>query len=448
MRVRWWMVLSLVSSCLTLQAAEWTRFRGPNGAGVSDDAKPPTSWSQSKNLKWKTKLPGPGTSSPVIVGDKVFLTCYSGYGLQDEAGRMEDLKRHMICIDRASGKTVWSKEIAAEMPEDPYRGFLTDHGYASSTPVTDGESIFAFFGKTGAVAFDLAGNQLWKVNVGKESGRMRWGSGASPIVYKNLVIVNAAEESESLRGLDKKTGKEVWKAEASGLASCWSTPVLVDVSGGKTELAVAVPEEIWGLDPETGQFLWYSSANNSNTACASLVTEGGIVYAIGGRMGSSTAVRAGGRGDVSKTHVVWTQRHQGGIGTPILHEGRLYYLSGGMAHCLDAKNGARIYQQRLASAGAGGGRRKTGGGGFGGFGGFGAGGQDYASPILADGKIFAMTRGGTVHVFKAGPKFESIGQNRFADDEGPFNATPAVAGNEMYIRSDKFLYCIAATEEK
>jgi outer membrane protein assembly factor BamB len=314
---------------------------------------------------------------------------------------------------------------------------LRDHGYASSTPVTDGESIFAFFGKTGAVAFNLEGKQLWKVHLGKESGRMRWGSGASPIVYKDLVIVNAAEESESLRGLDKKTGKEIWKAEAAGLSSSWTTPVLVDVPGGKTELAIAVPEEIWGLDPETGKFLWYASANNSNTACASLVTEGGIVYAIGGRMGSSTAVRAGGRGDVTKTHVVWTQRHQGGVGTPILHEGRLYYLNGGMAHCLDAKTGERVYQQRLP----GGGRPAAGGGG--GFGGFGRGGQDYASPVLADGKIIAPTRNGTVHVFKAGPKFESLGQNRFTEDEGPFNASPALSGGEMFIRSDKFLYCIA-----
>jgi outer membrane protein assembly factor BamB len=439
--VRSFAFLGLVALA-SAQAADWTRFRGPNGSGVSDDAKPPATWSETKNLKWKTKLPGPGTSSPLILGERVFLTSYSGYGAGGSGGRPEDLKRHMICLDRGSGKTLWSKEVAADLPEDPYRGFLADHGYASSTPATDGESLFAFFGKTGVVAFDLDGKQLWKVNVGKESGRMRWGSGASPIVYKDLVIVNAAEESESLRGLDKKTGKQVWKAEASGLASSWTTPVLVEVPGGKTELAVAVPEEIWGLDPETGKFLWYASANNSNTACASLVTEGGIVYAIGGRMGSSMAVRAGGKGDVTKTHVVWTQRHQGGIGTPILHDGRIYFVNGGVAHCIDAKNGERIYQQRLT----GGGGRTTGGGGGGG--GFGRGGQDYASPILADGKIFTPTRNGTVHVFKAGAKFESLGQNRFAGDEGPFNATPAVSGGEMFIRSDKFLYCIAATPEK
>jgi hypothetical protein len=351
---------------------------------------------------------------------------------------------------------VWSKDVPADTPEDPYRGFLTDHGYASSTPATDGENIFAFFGKTGVVAFDLEGKQLWKVNVGKESGRQRWGSGASPILYKNLVIVNAAEESESLRGLDKKTGKEVWKAEASGLASSWATPVLVDVPGGKTELAIAVPEEIWGLDPDTGKFLWYATANNSNTACASLVTAGGIVYAIGGRMGNSTAVRAGGKGDVTKTHVVWSQRVQGGIGTPVLYDGRIYFVNGGVANCIDAKNGERVYQQRLAGGGAGGSgggtRPRAGGGGFGGGGfgggGFGRGGQDYASPILADGKLFATTRNGTVHVFKAGAKFESLGQNHFAGDDGPFNATPAASGGDMFIRSNKFLYCVAAAPEK
>jgi hypothetical protein len=436
------LAVSLLSAA-TLSAADWTRFRGPNGSGVSEDAKPPATWSDSKNLKWKTKLPGPGTSSPLILGDKIFLTSYTGYGVDGASGRAADLKRQLLAIDRGSGKVLWSKEVAAEMPEDPYNGFLRDHGYASNTPATDGESIFAFFGKTGVLAFDLQGNQLWKVNVGKESGRMRWGSGASAIVFKDLVIVNAAEESESLRGLDKKTGKQVWKAEASGLASSWTTPVLVDVPGGRTELAVAVPEEIWGLDPETGKFLWYASANNSTTACASLVTADGIVYAIGGRMGSSTAVRAGGKGDVTKTHVVWTQRHQGGIGTPILHDSRLYFVNGGVANCIDAKNGERIYQQRLPGATA----RTTGGGG-GGFGGFGrGGGQDYASPILADGMIFSPTKNGTVHVFKAGPKFESIGQNRFSGDDGPFNATPAASGNEMFIRSNKFLYCVAAAEK-
>src|SRR5438093_3572197 len=257
MRTACWGAIYFLIAAAALPGADWTRFRGPNGSGVSDDAKPPATWSEAKNLKWKTKLPGPGTSSPLILGDKVFVTSYSGYGVESGGGKAEDLKRQLVCVERGSGKILWSKDVAADMPEDPYRGFLADHGYASSTPATDGENIFAFFGKTGVVAFDLEGKQLWKVNVGKESGRMRWGSGASPIVYKNVVIVNAAEESESLRALDKKTGKQVWKAEASGLASSWATPVLVDVPGGKTELAVAVPEEIWGLDPQTGKFLWY-----------------------------------------------------------------------------------------------------------------------------------------------------------------------------------------------
>jgi outer membrane protein assembly factor BamB len=163
-------------------------------------------------------------------------------------------------------------------------------------------------------------------------------------------------------------------------------------------------------------------------------------------------VRAGGKGDVTKTHVVWSERHQGGIGTPVLHDGLIYFINGGVAHCIEAKTGKRIYQQRLPG---GGGRTTTaggggggGGGGFGGFGGgFGRGGQDYASPILANGKIFAMTKNGTVHVYKAGQKFESLGQNRFASDDGPFNATPAVMGSEMFIRSNKFLYCVAATEK-
>ena len=161
-------------SWATADAADWTRFRGPNGSGVSEDGKTPLTWSDEKNLKWKTPLPGPGTSSPIVVGERVYVTCYSGYGVEGATGSERDLKRHLVCVDRATGKIIWSKSVAA-LPEDPYRGFLADHGYASNTPASDGEQIFAFFGKTGVVAFDLEGNQLWQVNLGKESGPRRWG---------------------------------------------------------------------------------------------------------------------------------------------------------------------------------------------------------------------------------------------------------------------------------
>jgi len=188
---------------------EWPQFRGPNGSGIAaSDAQPATTWSDSQNVKWKVALPGPGSSSPIVTGERVFVTCYAGYGDGSSGDGPEKLQRHLVCLERRSGKVLWDKSVPAELPEDSYSGNLREHGYASNTPVTDGERVYAFFGKTGVLAFDLAGQQLWKVNLGKQSSNRRWGSGASPILYHNLVIVNAAEEGRAVCALDKLTGKE------------------------------------------------------------------------------------------------------------------------------------------------------------------------------------------------------------------------------------------------
>jgi hypothetical protein len=226
-------------------AAEWSRFRGPNGSGIAIDSQPPTTWSETQNLKWKVALPGPGSSSPIIWGERLFITCYSGYGDGSTEAGLERLQRHLVCVERNSGKVIWDKAIPAELPEDSHSGNLREHGYASNTPVTDGERVYVFFGKTGVLAFDFAGQQLWKVNLGKQSSNRRWGSGASPILYQNLLIVNAAEESRSIRALDKITGKEVWQAEVSSLELSFMTPTVVECEGGRTDLIVAVPGELW-----------------------------------------------------------------------------------------------------------------------------------------------------------------------------------------------------------
>ncbi len=187
--------------CGTVAVAEdWSRFRGPDGAGISADAAIPVTWNESENLKWKTPLPGAGSSSPIVVGDRIFVTSFSGEG--------QSLERQLVCIDRKDGAIQWTQSVVAEQPEDAYQGYLKEHGYASSTPVSDGNSVFAFFGKSGVIAFDLDGTQLWKVSVGKESSNRRWGSAASLTLYKDTVIVNASEESQSVRALDKATGKE------------------------------------------------------------------------------------------------------------------------------------------------------------------------------------------------------------------------------------------------
>ena len=148
-------------------SGDWSRFRGPNGSGVSQDVKaPPTSWSETENLKWKVELPGPGLSSPIVVADRVFVTCWSGYGVNSrQLGDQKDLQRHLVSIDRATGKMLWSQAAEAVLPEDNYRGMFAQNGYASHTPVSDGERVYAFFGKTGAVAFDFEGQKLWQMFV-------------------------------------------------------------------------------------------------------------------------------------------------------------------------------------------------------------------------------------------------------------------------------------------
>ena len=203
---------SLAMLLTTTVHADWLRFRGPNGSGVaSSDA--PIEFGADNNLKWKIELPGQGVSSPIVVGNKVFVTCYSGYGFED--GEIENLKRHLICADRDSGKLLWKKTVDAKMPEDPWRppGIPT-HGYASNTPASDGTHVFAFFGKTGVYAYDLEGNEVWNQSVGHDRSYKGFGSAASPIVTDEHVIVNAADESLSIVWLDKKTGREVHRAKS------------------------------------------------------------------------------------------------------------------------------------------------------------------------------------------------------------------------------------------
>ncbi|MEO6182027.1 MAG: PQQ-binding-like beta-propeller repeat protein, partial [Verrucomicrobiota bacterium] len=395
-------------------AADWPRFRGPNGDGIATDAKPPTLWSDTKNLKWKSVLPGPGSSSPIVSGGKIFVTCYSGYGDGSAGGSPDKLQRHLICIDQKSGKILWDKSVAAELPEDAFTGFLTEHGYASSTPVTDGERVYVFFGKTGVLAFDLDGKQLWKVNVGKMSSNRRWGSGASLVLYKNVVIVNASEESRSIRALDKSTGKEVWKAEADSLELCFGTPVLVDCGGGRTDVVIGVPGELWGLNPDTGKLRWFAETGIDGNVSPSAVAVDGVVYLTGGfpRQGS-VAVRAGGKGDVTKTNLLWSSQNASYVPSPIVQGGNFYLISDqGFATCLEAKTGKLVYKERVSSAGASG----PGGKPF------------YASPVSAGGNFYAVSRRNGTFIIASKNEFSVVSQNKFAGDTSDFNAAPAIVG--------------------
>ena len=367
----------------TAVGADWNRFLGPDGRSVSSDsAAVPTKWSDKENVAWKAELPGRGVSSPIVVGGKVFVTSYSGYGMGGEGEEMENLKRQITCFDAQNGKQLWSKTIDAVMPEDPYRPpGVTAHGYASHTPASDGERVFAFFGKSGVIAFDMDGNEIWRKSVGTGSGPMRWGSSSSPIVFdsgdKKLVIITASEESESMFAFDAATGEEVWKTPAESLQGTWSTPNLVPV-GDRTDLVVMVPGEVWGMNPSTGKLRWYSRGTTDNSTAASPTVLGETIYAVGGRSGDAVAVKAGGKGDVNESHVKWDANIPGRFATPIAHDGHLYVYSSGVLSCYDAESGDRVGQKRLSSSSSGRGGRGGGRGGSGG--GRGEGGRGEGGP--------------------------------------------------------------------
>ncbi len=450
-----------------LSEADWQRFRGPNGTGIGE-SDVPTTFGADTNLQWKLELPGRGISSPIVVGDNVFVTCYSGYGMGDNQGELEDLKRHLVCVDRKTGKTRWTKTVAAKMPEDEFRPpGVTTHGYASNTPASDGTHVYAFFGKSGVYAFDMDGNEVWNQSVGSEPSNKGFGSAASPIVHGDSVIVNAADESLSVVWLDKATGKEKFRAEGDGLGECWTTPIVVSDQEA-TYVIVSVIGEVWGLDNKDGKLGWYANGVNARNAQVSAVPgDDGIIYATGEE---AVAIRVGGDGDISETNTVWEGRVRPRYATPVVLNGYLFSVSGSVIECLDAKTGERVFQERLPSAiqgsdkdesdtekadapengaegrrggpptGAGGGRGGRGGGRGGG------GGDDFASPVVAKEKIYITTNAGIVHVVAAKPEYTLIASNDMTFDKSGFGGTPAISDGNLFLRSNTHLYCIGNDE--
>jgi outer membrane protein assembly factor BamB len=399
-------------------SADWPQLRGPTARGISAAKGLPTKWSATENIAWKTDLPGAGASTPIVVGGKIYLTCYRGYNMPGErGGSQEDLERMLVCLSPTNGQVLWEKTVPTKLPEqDEIR---ESHGYASGTPVADESQIYCFFGKSGVFAFDLDGNQKWQADVG--SGIDGWGSAGPLTLFGNLLLVNAWVESGSLIALDKKSGKQVWRVKVD---QAWHPPLVVTLSGGKSELIVGMANKLVGLDPASGKDLWSCQWKNYWYKVPIPTEANGVVYAIGGRDGDTAlAVRAGGRGDVTDSHLLWTSTTGSNVSSPIYHEGHLFYASDSqaIAYCADAKTGKIKYEQRLPRAN-----------------------QIYSAALLAGGNIYYLDRSGTCFVVAAKPKFELVAASALGsrEDRTVFNASPAVLGSKLLIRSDKTLWCV------
>lgn len=411
-----WLVLCL---CLSPVASgeDWVRFRGNDGQGVAESAVP-LKWDQESGVAWKTELPGEGSSSPIIVGGRVLVTCYRG-----ESGA--DAARILMCVDAESGRILWQHTVNAPAAEDEYSGFLQEHGYASGTPVSDGEHVYAFFGKGGVVCCTLDGQRVWQQDVGQGSSNRRWGSGASPVLAGDILIVNASEESLAIVGLDKRTGEEKWRADYDGLELCYATPVIVAGEDGETEAVLSMPGEIWGLNPETGKLRWFCEIGAGGNVSPSVVVSDSAYYTFGGFPQQQTnAVRRGGRGDVTQTHHLWASRDSSYVPTPVFLGGYLYWVTDrGQAFAMNAETGETTTRVRLDGLAAGG--RAF-----------------YASPVIVGDRLVVVSRRSGTFVFEATPEMKQVGVNPPLD-ETDFNATPAVSEGRLYLRSNKALYCIS-----
>lgn len=409
------LLLNLAGTLSRSTAAEdWPCFRGPNQDGTSTSAAAPTSWSESENLLWKVALPGPGGSSPIVVGEKVYVTCYSGYGLREgQGGDQSGLTRHVLCFDLTTGKEQWNFPAKAAVPEENFQGFQALHGYASSTPACDGDSLFVFFGKSGVGCLDLKGKPKWGSKVGTNTHN--WGSGTSPILYKNTVIVNASVESGALVALNKKNGDIVWSQK--GVREAWNSPILVKAPGNKVELVLSSQRELQGYDPDTGKPLW-RAPGIQDYVCPTVIGHEGIVYAIGARSGHGVAVKTGGRGEVP---VLWEMRKGSNVCSPVFHEGHLYWTheSQGVAYCANAETGEIIYEKRLEP------RPNT----------------IYASPVIVGGNIYYVSRNNGTYVVAAKPQFEQVAHIPHLD-RSTHNGSPAVSDGKLLIRSNEALYCV------
>jgi len=410
--------------------SNWGQWRGPIGTGESPNAKPPSRWSENENVRWKVPIDGLGHASPVVWGDTVIVTTAIPFGprfepIADNAPGSHDnlkvsqkFKFDIIAIERSNGKTKWQKTLHEAIPHE---GSHVSASLASASPITDGKHIIAYFGTYGIYCLDFEGNLVWEKSLGKMNTKHGHGEGASTALYGDTLIVNWDHEGESfIVALNKNTGEQIWRKPRKEVTS-WASPIVYEHKG-KPQVIVAGTTAVRGYDLKTGEVIW-SCTGLSNNICATPIAFEGMVY-----VGSSYEIKSmlaikldGASGDITNTpNVVWRRATRTPyVPSPLLYRGRLYFL--------------RHYQGIITIAKAATGEEEIGPFRLNGI-------RDiYASPVAADGKIFITSREGITLVISEPEMPRLISANRLDDS---FSASMALAGDEIFLRGEKNLYCI------
>jgi outer membrane protein assembly factor BamB len=441
MKTQLFVALAVVAGTYTSHAGDWPQFRGPGSAGVSDETGLPTHWAPTTNIQWKVAIPGVAWSSPIVSGDRVFVTTAvsdadqespkKGLYFGGDRSRPPDatFRWELLCLDRDEGSIVWRRVAKQAKPTTPIH---LKNSYASETPVTDGERVYAWFGAAGLFAYDLDGEVVWQKDLGAFPTRLGWGTASSPAIDGDRLFVQCDNEERSfLVAFNKKTGEELWRVDRDEKSS-WSTP-LVWKNERRTELVTSATKRVRSYDPASGKLLWELSGM-SVIACPTPVAGRDLLYVSSGYVLDARrplfAVRPGASGDItladnesSNAGVAWRQKLGGPYNpSPLVYGGLVYVLyDRGFFACFEADSGKPVYDRQRIEPGAG---------GF------------TASPWAYDGKIFCLNEDGDTFVIQAGREFKLLGKNSL--DEMCM-ASPAIAHGSLFLRGIQHVYCIRAS---
>ena len=432
------MIILLAASLSAANAENWPGWRGPGTLGISTAKGIPAQWDLAKNIKYKVEVPGLGHSSPIVWGNRIFITTavntdpaeadwQKGFPQVTRKMDASEISWKVLCYNRDTGKLLWEQTA---IRQKPVNGRHLKNSYASQTPVTDGTYVFAFFGDQGMYCYDFKGKLIWSQQLGRFRMRNNWGLGSSPVLYNDFVIQTCDQETGKsfIIALEKKTGKPAWRVDREELSS-WSTPYLY-LEGARPELIVNATNAIRSYDPSTGKLLWECRGPATAITAPTPTSIHGLIIVSSGFIPEPvrpiTAFRPGANGDITlkgeetkSDAIVWRQPAAAPyIPSPIAYGDYIYVLlDQGFIACYEAKTGKEVYGKTRIAVGV----------------------QFSASPIAMDGKLFCASEDGDVYVIKAGPNYELLAKNSIGES---IMASPAVSGGKMFVRALKHLYCI------